>query len=148
MFQTYLDCSKNSIIILRIAVCEDRYSFFFFSLLFLINVMSDRDLLVADLCFRLPYGVFCYVHNYSNGYDDYYELVGVNKDGSSVLLSLINAVTGQFIEVYPSEVVPYLLPIESVGENFNHFAKTAQDINGLISRGLAINVNDINLDIY
>lgn len=110
--------------------------------------MNDRDLLVADLCFRLPYGVFCYVRDYSNSYEDYYELVGINKDGSSILLRLENVETGQYIEVYPSEVVPYLLPVESVGENFNHFAKTAQDINGLIPRGLAINVNDINLDIY
>lgn len=110
--------------------------------------MNDRDLLVADLCFRLPYEVFCYVRDYSNSYEDYYELVGINKDGSSILLRLENVETGQFIEVYPSEVVPYLLPVESVGENFNHFAKTAQDINGLIPRGLAINANDINLDIY
>lgn len=110
--------------------------------------MNDRDLLVADLCFRLPYGVFCYVHEYSRGYEDYYELAGVNKDKDSVLLSLVSKITGQFIEVYPSEVVPYLLPVESIGENFNYFAKTAQDINGLIPRGLAIDVNEIGLDIY
>ena len=107
--------------------------------------MNDRDLLVADLCFRLPYRVFCYVHDYSSSYDDYYELVGVNKDGCSVLLSLMSVITGQYIEVYPSEVVPYLLPVESVGENFNHFAKTAQDINGLIPKGLAKDVTGLGI---
>lgn len=107
--------------------------------------MSDRDLLVADLCFRLPYGVFCYVRNYSKDYDDYYELIGVNMDGCSVLLTLVSTMTGQYIEVYPSEVVPYLLPVESVGENFNHFAKTAQDINGLIPKGLAKDVTELGI---
>ena len=48
--------------------------------------------------------------------------------------------------VYPSEVIPYLLPVESVGENFNYFSRTAQDINGLISRGLALDAT--GLDIY
>lgn len=106
--------------------------------------MNDRDLLVADLCFRLPYGVVCYVHNYSKDYDDYYELIGVSMDGCSVLLTLVS-ITGQYIEVYPSEVVPYLLPVESVGENFNHFAKTAQDINGLIPKGLAKDATDFGI---
>lgn len=78
--------------------------------------MNDRNLLVADLCFRLPYGVFCYVRNYSKDYYDYYELIGVNKDKDSILLTLVSIITGQYIEVYPSEVIPYLLPVESVGK--------------------------------
>lgn len=107
--------------------------------------MNGRDLLVADLCFRLPHGVFCYVRGYSESYEDYYELIGVFKDGTSILLTLSSVRTSKLIEVYPSEVIPYLLPVESVGENFNHFSKTAQDINGLISRGLALDATKLGI---
>ena len=109
--------------------------------------MSDRDLLVADLCFRLPYGLICYVIDFSTSYEDYYKLIGVffDSESMSTLLTLENVDSGKIIEVYPSEVIPYLLPVESVGENFNHFAKTMQDINGLIPKGLAKDVTGLGI---
>jgi hypothetical protein len=104
--------------------------------------MNNRDLLVADLCFRLPYGVLCKL----SGYYGIWELIGITKDGSSILLTFISEETEELVEVYPSEVTPYLYPVESVGENFNYYAESMQDINGLISRGLAIDRTILDKD--
>lgn len=118
---------------------------------------ENKELLLKDLCARLPYGVIVNINSISNVRLDnvsWYEEVGVN-DGSTILYHI-------------SEVKPYLLPLSSMTEeqkqeyqyiterwmydssysisdsidwlNVHHF-----DYRGLIEKGLAIDVTGLNI---
>lgn len=118
---------------------------------------ENKELLLKDLCARLPYGVIVNINSISNVRLDnvsWYEEVGVN-DGSTILYHI-------------SEVKPYLLPLSSMTEeqkqeyqyiterwmydssysisdsidwlNIHHF-----DYRGLIEKGLAIDVTGLNI---
>ena len=128
---------------------------------------EDKELLLKDLCARLPYGVFC---NIGLDYPLQLQILFMDKlDG--ILLDFYK--DGKDYQVYLGEVKPYLFPLSSMtdkqkGEynflcdlvptelydfelvdnwrsidylNANHF-----DYRGLIERGLAIDA--IGLNIY
>ena len=129
---------------------------------------KDKELLLKDLCARLPYGVKCNV-----GEEMPYTLSRIEVDNlNGHLLDFIEMKDGLDMQVYLSEVKPYLLPLSSMTEeqrkeyynlcsigidecgdiiyfdtyesidylNKNHF-----DYRGLIPMGLAINATNLNI---
>ena len=127
---------------------------------------EDKELLLKDLCARLPYGVFC---NIGLDYPLPLQSLFVDKlDG--ILLDFYE--DGKDYQVYLGEVKPYLFPLSSMtdkqkGEynflcdlvptelydfelvdnwrsidylNANHF-----DYRGLIEKGLAIDATGLNI---
>ena len=124
---------------------------------------EEKDLLLKDLCGRLPYGVKCQVQ------EDEFTYIGTlckleidNANGN--LLDFEESVSGLEWQVYLSEVKPYLFPLSSMTEeqekewrytlssdgnitydtvdwcNENHF-----DYRGLIPMGLAIDATGLNI---
>lgn len=90
---------------------------------------EQKDLLLKELCARLPYGVKCDIGDDNKPYT----LCRVeidNKNGH--LLDFIETKNGLNMQVYLSEVKPYLLPIssstkEQVEEFYNKFVKKEID---------------------
>ena len=119
----------------------------------------DKELLLKDLCARLPYNVICQVEFKENG----------KYNSKVMLLSGIFTDEAYFTtkggSIYSNEYKPYLFPLSSMNEeqkkewlytlssdyhitydtvdwcNKNHF-----DYRGLIEKGLAI--DSTNLNIY
>lgn len=76
---------------------------------------KEQELLLKDLCARLPYGVKCQVQ------EDEYTYIGTlcrievdNKNGH--LLDFAESISGLDCQVYLSEIKPYLLPLSSMTE--------------------------------
>jgi len=71
---------------------------------------EEKELLLKDLCGRLPYGVKIQVWSYWNG--DYFDmkLLGIDLDEGDVLIAL----PGDRCEI--EKVKPYLRPMESMTE--------------------------------
>lgn len=76
---------------------------------------EDKDLLMKDLCARLPYGVKCQVQ------EDEYIYIGTlcrievdNKNGH--LLDFVETISGLDCQVYLTEVKPCLFPLSSMTE--------------------------------
>lgn len=76
---------------------------------------EEKDLLLKDLCSRLPYGVKCQVQ------EDEFTYIGTlcrlevdSKNGN--LLDFTESMSGLDCQVYLSEVKPYLFPISSMTE--------------------------------
>jgi hypothetical protein len=108
---------------------------------------EDKDLLLVDLCARLPYGVFC---NMGLDYPLPLQRLLVDKlDG--ILLDFYE--DGKDYQVYLGEVKPYLRPMSSMTEEEYNFVynghnsfwviedycnKHHLDYRGLIPKGLAI----------
>lgn len=74
---------------------------------------EDKDLLLADLCARLSYGVKCQVQ------EDEYTYIGTlcrievdNKNGN--LLDFVETISGLDCQVYLTEVKPCLFPLSSL----------------------------------
>lgn len=131
---------------------------------------EQYDLLLKDLCCRLPYGVKCNV-----GEGKPYTLNRIeidNKNGH--LLDFIEKKDGLDMQVYLSEVKPYLFPLSSmteeqkeefdqllelelkaINDEINHTQATAFEIDfyhkyhldwrGLIPMDLAIDATDLNI---
>ena len=130
---------------------------------------EEKDLLLADLCARLSYGVKCQIQ------EDEYTYIGTlcrievdNKNGN--LLDFVETISGLDCQVYLSEVKPYLFPLSSMteeqieeliklintGQNDNNefmrslcriefYHKNHIDYNGLIEKGLAIDATGLNI---
>lgn len=78
----------------------------------MIMTQEQKDLLLKDLCGRLPYGVKCNV-----GDDKPYTLSGIEiDDKNGHLLDFIETKDGLNMQVYLSEVKPYLFPLSSMTE--------------------------------
>lgn len=123
---------------------------------------EERDLLLRDLCARLPYGVRC-----SFGVNDaIYEVCGVNQTccGASEIQAthIKSGINGNFLL---SSCKPYLFPLTSMMEeqhkewfrtlssdyqitydSVNWLLKNHFDYHSLIEKGLAIDCS--NLKIY
>jgi hypothetical protein len=76
---------------------------------------EDKELLLEDLCGRLPYGVKCQVQ------EDEFTYIGTlcrievdNENGH--LLDFTESMCGLNCQVYLSEVKPYLFPLSSMTE--------------------------------
>lgn len=121
---------------------------------------EDKDLLLKDLCARLPYntmihGVYAYENpDYDCGRDP--EKILYSEHDSIMLPSDID-----WIEMDAAEIKPYLFPMSSMSEeqkreyfdllqigpatgidylNKNHF-----DYRGLIEKGLAVDCTNLNI---
>ena len=123
---------------------------------------EEKDLLIKDLCARLPYGVICQVEFKENG----------KYNSKVMLLSGIFTDEAYFTtkggSIYSNEYKPYLFPLSSMTDyqksdyqfiterwmndpshsisdsidwlNKNHF-----DYRSLIEKGLAIDVTGLNI---
>lgn len=130
-------------------------------------LQKDKELLLKDLCSRLPYGVKCAIFNKNLGFEGKYPFVidGITQEGDDIDVWLEH---GNFsLET----VKPYLFPLSSMTEEQdkeyallqtsagkegflyawncatmmkwlleNHF-----DYNGLIPKGLAIDATGKNI---
>lgn len=122
-----------------------------------------KDLLLTDLCSRLRYGVKCNV-----GDDKPYTLCKIKiNDKNSHILEFKEKKDGLNMQVYLSEVKPYLFPLESMTEEqqeefdrlytydaiiiepqwklIDWLNKNNFDYRGLIPAGAAINATDLNI---
>ena len=124
---------------------------------------KDKNLLLKDLCARLPYGVKCDV-----GDNKPYTLSRMEiDDNNGHLLDFIEMKNGLDMQVYLSEVKPYLFPMSSMTEEqkkeydnlncwelgcFPHTEEALDyliannfDYRGLIPMGLAIDATGLNI---
>ena len=132
---------------------------------------EEKELLLNDICTRLPYGVKCQIQ------EDEYTYIGTlcrievdNKNGH--FLDFAESISGLDCQVYLSEIKPYLFPFSSMTkeqtieycdlqakflyssqypvtdsyELFEWLNKNRIDYRGLIEKGLAINAT--GLEIY
>ena len=132
----------------------------------IIMTQEDKELLLKDLCARLPYGVFC---NIGLDYPLPLQSLFVDKlDG--ILLDFYE--DGKDYQVYLGEVKPYLFPLSSMSEEVTReFNKTLDwvrtthgysesemtwdtfdcvnkyhiDYRGLIEKGLTIDATGLNI---
>lgn len=139
-----------------------------------IMTQEDKDLLLKDICARLPYGVKCQVQ------EDEYTYIGTlcrievdNKNGH--LLDFAELISGLDCQVYLSEIKPYLFPLSSMTEEqekeleeidpefysvirengnicismdvrgYDWLNKNNFDYRGLIPKGLAIDCTNLNI---
>lgn len=129
---------------------------------------EDKELLLKDLCVRLPYGVKCQI-DYDNEEDTD---LGIERYHDDRIVSVCIeteeiGLYGASEYFYPDNVKPYLFPLSSMTEeqkneyqyiterwydqsylasditdwlNKNHF-----DYRGLIEKGLAIDATNLNI---
>lgn len=127
---------------------------------------KDKDLLLKDLCARLPYGVK--IKTSYDKIDEPIELVFINPRNESFAIgSNFTLTSGLSFDIY--ECKPYLIPLSSMTEeqskiyheliggmfetsaliNFevleDFFHKNHLDYRGLIPMGLAINAANLNI---
>ena len=101
---------------------------------------EQKDLLLKDLCSRLPYGVKCNV-----GDDKPYTLSGIDiDDKNGHLLDFKEKKDGLNMQVYISEVKPYLFPLSSMTEEQ---LKEMQEIIGNPNEA-CISVNTSGLELW
>lgn len=118
---------------------------------------TEKDLLLKDLCTRLPYGVKCQIQ------EDKHIHIGTlcriefdNKNGH--LLDFVESINYLDCQFYISEVKPYLFPMSSMTkEQYNQYIKYSVyegldwlnknhfDYRGLIPMGLAIDATGLNV---
>lgn len=126
---------------------------------------EEKKLLLEDLCNRLSYGVKCNV-----GEETPYTLSGIEIDDvNGHLFDFVEKKNGLNMQVYLSEVKPYLFPLSSMTDEqydeytdmgysvterwwsmanyhqINWFNKYHFDYRGLIEKGLAIDATNTNI---
>ena len=134
---------------------------------------EDKELLLKDLCARLPYGIKCNI-----GEEASYTLCRIEVDDmNGHLLDFIETKNGLDVQVYLSECMPYLFPLSSMTEeqkkeyhsiiyrsielHYNEYCdvididffdvlqefylKNHFDYRGLIEKGLAIDCSNLNI---
>lgn len=131
---------------------------------------NKKDLLLKDLCARLPYGVKCQVQ------EDEYTYIGtlcrIEVDNKNChLLDFVESISGLDCQVYLTDVKLYLFPLSSMTEEqkiiygdlcntvihslawdkqalnelVNWLDKNNFDHRGLIPKGLAIDATNLNI---
>jgi hypothetical protein len=113
--------------------------------------MENNEILLEDLCSRLPYGVKL-SHKYKN---HIHILSGISKGG---MIVTTDAVTNEITTTDIENVKPYLFPLSSMTEEqwndapivnltefINWLIENRFDINGLIDMGLAIDATGKNI---
>lgn len=74
---------------------------------------EQKDLLLKDLCGRLPYGVKCYISELN----DYRVLGSIQYDGINTLFDFWDKEQTRYeFQLYISEFKPYLFPLSSMTE--------------------------------
>ena len=132
---------------------------------------EDKELLLKDLCARLPYGVKCQIQEGEDIHIGTLCRIEVdNKNGH--LLDFVESIKYLDCQFYISEVKPYLFPLSSMTEEqieeleslmevttvpyfgevlsptpkyYDWLDKNKFDYRGLISLDLAINVTGLNI---
>lgn len=128
---------------------------------------EEKDLLLQDLCTRLPYGVKCENFNHVYG-KNVFEITDIRNNG--YICGTINNQHGWSV-FDPLELKPYLFPlssmteehkmflrqqnwyiaistsgtIETTIEGFDWLNKNHFDYRGLIEKGLAIDATNLNI---
>lgn len=134
---------------------------------------EDKDLLLKDLCARLPYGVMCQVDDGAAGLNDG-KLVEIN-----ISRELVRFDADYYWDAWIDDVKPYLFPLSSMTEeqkkeynrwkhevpvchyeygdvveevelydspeSFEYLIENHFDYRGLIERGLAIDCTGLNI---
>ena len=112
---------------------------------------KDKDLLLKDLCARLPYGVKVEIKYY----DDAWKLLAIYTNGTTYATRDV----GYPIETCFEDCKPYLFPLSSMTEkqfkeymtipsghqSIDWFNKNHVDYRCLIERGLAIDATGLNI---
>ena len=123
---------------------------------------KEKDLVIKDLCARLPYDVIVdYAHNAYNVHKGYYI-----KHESKCILScyLLDVFISPRLNEEGEYIKPYLFPLSSMteeqqsdltkfvancihGENilYDWYNKNHFDYRGLIEKGLAIDATNLNI---
>ena len=111
---------------------------------------EDKEILIRDLCGRLPYGVKAYIKNWSKLDRKYYEGVYTVESIDPSLNTIIGYSERNFVEVIVDnddyEIKPYLFPLSSMtDEEWEEYQKIRMidcvhgDINGtFINPGLIV----------
>ena len=116
---------------------------------------EDKELVMRDLCGRLPFGVKCYIPETN----DICILGSVQEDGENTLFDFWeNEEKIQYgYQFYISEFKPYLFPLSKVVDeivitgnkhiavNVDFFHKNHIDYRGLIDKGLALDATNLNI---
>ena len=114
---------------------------------------EDRELLLKDLCARLPYKVKVKVtatHSNGNEYDEYGHITDIDNISNSI--SYCNDSNGMLYEAHPGKYKPYLRPMSSMTEEerneLSHYDNSVQrtdffyshhiDCRYMIEKGLAL----------
>lgn len=135
----------------------------------IVIIMNDKELLLQDICCRLPYEVKVNVNSeylseelIKSGYDKPLVVYGVTADGS------ISFTLDKFLMEYSMPILsikPYLFPLSSMTEEqkkeeyeickyylngyesklIDFYHKNHLDYRGLISKELAIDATNLNI---
>lgn len=121
---------------------------------------EDKELLLKDICARLPYGVVIHFDEKTDEDDE--RLYGMRENGGKILIN---------DAFYIEEVKPYLFPMSYIDDNeklfaeyittltydsnthsavptiktFDFYNKYHIDYRGLIEKGLAIDATKLNI---
>ena len=127
---------------------------------------EDKEILIRDLCGRLPYGVKAYIKNWSNLSRKYYEGVyiveSIDPSLNSILANSERSSVDVIVGYDDYEIKPYLFPFSSITkkrlEELSEYIdiKNAYvavellnshhiDYRGLIEKGLAIDATGLNI---
>ena len=127
---------------------------------------EDKEILIRDLCGRLPYGVKAYIKNWSNLSRKYYEGVyiveSIDPSLNSILANSERSSVDVIVGYDDYEIKPYLFPLSSITkkrlEELSEYIdiKNAYvavellnshhiDYRGLIEKGLAIDATGLNI---
>jgi len=80
---------------------------------------EEKELLLKDLCARLPYGVKCDI-----GYYNPYTLCRLNVDNENGIILYFTDDKDEFnVQLYLSDEKPYLFPLSSMDEEMKNFIK-------------------------
>ena len=81
---------------------------------------EDKEILIRDLCGRLPYGVKAYIKNWSNVSRKYYEGVyiveSIDPSLNSILANSERSSVDVIVGYDDYEIKPYLFPLSSMTE--------------------------------
>ena len=89
----------------------------------MIMIQEQKELLLKDLCARTPYGVKCDIND-----NKPYTLSSISNDYDGTLIRFKEQKNGFNMEVYLSEVKPYLFPISSMTEEQKKDYRKACDL--------------------
>lgn len=124
---------------------------------------NEKDLLLRDLCARLPYGVKAYVKNWSNlnrkWIEDVYTVKSVYPSLNTIFVTSELGSVEVILGNDDYKIEPYLFPISSMTEeqdkefmniqigypSVDWFNKNHIDYRGIIEKGLAIDATGKNI---
>ena len=94
---------------------------------------EDKEILIRDLCDRLPYGVKAYIKNWSKLDRKYYEGVYTVESIDPSLNTILGYSERKFVEVIVDnddyEIKPYLFPLSSMTEEQKKYIANKWGIN-------------------